>query len=131
MASSNVLAQSTTSQRSDVAEDLISPHPFIGPGVFNLVSFTTENDTGNDTTRAPRSTEEHLSEKLKGMDLRKTSLTSRIPTRQKKPSVTPYYRRPQFVRARTPEAPRQHKRQRQSAVIVDLKELQKVGKSTQ
>ncbi|EGF98502.1 uncharacterized protein MELLADRAFT_113506 [Melampsora larici-populina 98AG31] len=127
MASSNITAQSTAFQRTDGTEDRISSHPFIGPGVLDLVRFTTEKDAGNDSTRSSKKPEDQLSEKLKEMEIQKTSLASRIPTREKKHSVTPYYRKPKFVRARAPEAPREHKRQRNPAVIVDLKELNKMG----
>ncbi|EGF98490.1 uncharacterized protein MELLADRAFT_69288 [Melampsora larici-populina 98AG31] len=131
MASSNILAQSTAFQRTDGTEDRISSHPFIGPGVLDLVRFTTEKNAVVNTPRSSKKPEDQLSEKLKEMEIQKTSLVSRIPTREKKPSVTPYYRKPKFVRARAPEAPRQHKRQRQSAVTIDLKELNKLEKSTE
>ncbi|EGF98501.1 uncharacterized protein MELLADRAFT_113507 [Melampsora larici-populina 98AG31] len=131
MSTTNVLNKSVTSQRSGVPEDLNSQNPFIGPGAFDLVRFTTENTTVNDTSKTSKSPQEHLSEKLEEMEIQKHSLVSRVPTRQKKASVTPYYRKPKFAPARTPEPPRQHKRQRQSAVTVDLKELNKLGKSTE
>ncbi|KAH9812559.1 hypothetical protein DFH28DRAFT_978916 [Melampsora americana] len=131
MSSSNVLAQSTTPQSSVVTEDLKSAHPFIGPGVFfHGVSFTT-NDGGSGISETPRTTGNDLLERLEAMTIQKSPQSSKISARQKKPTMTPYYRKPRFTQPRTPEIPRQHRRRRNPAMNGEIKEPSEVGKATQ
>ncbi|KAH9820584.1 hypothetical protein DFH28DRAFT_952694 [Melampsora americana] len=128
MSASNILTQSTASQPSVVAVVIESPHDFIGPGFVHPVSFM-ESNSGSVTARTSGITA--LSEKLEEMEIQKSSHLSRLSTRQKRPSVTPYYRKPKFVRDRTPEAPRRHKRQKNSDMTAEIKDPKKeVGKAT-
>lgn len=67
-------------------------------------------------------------EKLEELTIQKSPLSSRVPARQKKPSVTPYYRKPKFVKVRATEEPRRHKRQNNCSMTPENKVSNDVGK---
>ncbi|EGG09247.1 uncharacterized protein MELLADRAFT_104429 [Melampsora larici-populina 98AG31] len=100
---------------------------FSGPGVFHMISYT-ENDFRSNAARNSMIKANGLLQKLEEMTLQKSPQSYRLPACQKKPSVTPYYRKPKFVRARTPEEPRRHRSQNNCSTTAENKDPKNVGK---
>ncbi|KAH9820585.1 hypothetical protein DFH28DRAFT_1051235 [Melampsora americana] len=107
MSSSNLITKSTLNpNQGSLTDNLKRSQQYAGNSIFHPVRLFDNNDASNKTSSLSRTMEDILTEKLSGMKIQRPSHSLHKPIRQRKATVSPYYRKTPITPPRTPEVSR-------------------------